>query len=705
MAKRKLTDDDLIGAIEAAEQQSISYGTGDLQAARARALAWYNRDTSILPAEEGRSSIMDNTVADQIEAVVPQLVRLFASGEDVGRFDPIGPEDEQAAEQQSLVINHALQRGGYFQAIQGAIKDALLLGNAYIKVRWTTRDDVVSESYRGLSDEEMAMLAADTEVEITEHTEYPDPAGVPMVMPGMPPAEPALLHDVRVVLKKKREGIRLDSVPPEEIYVSSRHRYISLQDADFVQHRTRQSIGALRAMGYDVPSDVSDMDEGGPFNLESSYRERWMPDDTTRDDETNDPARRMVTLRESWIKLSDSKGEKAQLTLYRVCVIGRTVIHKEEADLVPIASGSAIHYAHSHVGISFYDLLSDLAEARTAVMRNYLDGLYVGVSPGQAVDVDGVNMDDLLVSRPNRVVRTFGPPGDKFMPLISQDTGPAALSGLEFLTQQTENRTGVTRANQGSLALGQAELNKTATGASIMLTAGQARVELFGRNIAQMVEELFLIAHALMCKHSTKPIALQLQGKWVQANPREWTRRTDYSLSVGLGVGSPEQQMAKLQLIAQMMGQGKQIGLVKTKHFYNLGVEMLKAAGYKNPDKFIERPVEGQPEPQAGPPPEVMAAQVVAQAEMGKAQLNAQSDLQKAQMAEQNKYRIALLNVAKEALLEAFRASNEARMAQAEFAHDERMGDANNRHDMVARAVEAIAGRLAGQVEGMGRPQ
>ena len=54
---------------------------------------------------EGRSKVVSTDVYDVIEWMMPSLMRVFSSGDDLGRFDPQGPEDVKAAKQETEYVN------------------------------------------------------------------------------------------------------------------------------------------------------------------------------------------------------------------------------------------------------------------------------------------------------------------------------------------------------------------------------------------------------------------------------------------------------------------------------------------------------------------------------------------------------------------------------------------------------------------------
>jgi hypothetical protein len=80
------------------------------------------------------------------------------------------------------------------------------------------------------------------------------------------------LHDVKVEMKKCDEYVACESLPPDEIKVSRRHRWTSLMDADFVMWVRRITIGQARAEGFDVPDDAPGYQDQ---NQEWVSRERY----------------------------------------------------------------------------------------------------------------------------------------------------------------------------------------------------------------------------------------------------------------------------------------------------------------------------------------------------------------------------------------------------------------------------------------------
>ena len=95
---------------------------------RADAMDYYLGDMGKdMPAQDGRSRAVSTDVADTIEGLMPSLMDIFAGSDEVVRFEPVGPEDEAAAQQETDYVNHVfMQQNPGFMILYSFIKDALL---------------------------------------------------------------------------------------------------------------------------------------------------------------------------------------------------------------------------------------------------------------------------------------------------------------------------------------------------------------------------------------------------------------------------------------------------------------------------------------------------------------------------------------------------------------------------------------------------
>jgi hypothetical protein len=212
---------------------------------------------------------------------------------------------------------------------------------------------------------------------------------------------------------------------------------------------------------------------------------------------------------------------------------------------------------------------------------------------------------------------------------------------MEYLDAMKENRTGVTRYNQGMNA---DVLNKTATGISKIMNASQERLMLVAKLFADGVTRLFLGVHRLLLQNQDKERVIRIRNKWVPVNPSEWKERENMTVNVALGTNDKQQEAQSLMLIGQvqkeMMGAGF-TNIVTPQHLYQTAIKIVEAAGLPHHELFFQDPT-SVPPPQPQPKAEEEFLKVQAQVEMGKLQLEQQKvELEKekavfeAQMAQQ----------------------------------------------------------------------
>lgn len=618
---RPLTNDELVAAIEREEKAAYGFFSGELAEQRQVALDYYFGEQLVGDDDipDGRSKVISTDVSDTVEWILPSLLKIFLSGDEVVRFDPKSPEDIPQAEQETAYINHiATAKNESFSTFHSWFKDALIQKVGYVKTWYEEKKEVVEETYEGMSDEEFAMLMQDddvTPIEHTEETELEDVMG-----PQGPMQIPITSHDIKVRRESKTCQIKFEAVPPEEIFVSTEHREVSLQNAPFVEHKTRKTVSYLRQIGYDVPDDIND---GSEDNTEDKHRDRY--DEWKADNQGADPSMRQVWVRDVYIRIDKDGDGIAELR--RVVVVGKTVLEDKITEEIPFAALCPVPMPHRHVGLSYADLIMDLQDIKSMFLRLAVDNGYLAANGRWAVS-DRVNLDDMLVSRPGGIVRVDGDPNGAMLPMVSPQSTANQIQMIEYLDAVKENRTGVTKYNQG---LDSNSLNKTATGINQIMNAAQQRIELIARLFAEGgVKQLFLLIHGLVRRHENKEQIVQIRNQWVPINPREWVKRTDLSISVGLGTGNKNEKLGHLVNAFQMSANLVPLGIVNPVNMYNLMKEVYINAGFKDPEKFLSDPSQMPPMPPQ-PNPLIQVEQIKQQGKAQELQINAQLEQQKAQ--------------------------------------------------------------------------
>lgn len=640
----KMTVDELGALVDLETNQALT--SGDISNQRAQALQYYYGQP-FGNEVEGRSTVVSRDVADTIEWVMPSLIKIFCASNELVSFEPHGPEDEQLAKQATEYMNYVFGRmNNGFKVIYGFMKDALLLKNGFVKVYREEYQHRKLESYENLPDDEFVQVVMGYQqlqqqgytVNIKEHE----------VENGQ--------HSIKFETINTKGSSCVVNIPPEEVVIS-RHSDGDLQTTRFVAHRSKKTISDLTEMGFDT-EDLQDTSEG-EFSPERV--QRFLDEGSPQlQDESTDPTMREVWVTEAY-PLVDFDGDGIAERRMVTCV-QRTVLKykkggyaNEEIDRVPIVTMTPIPMPHKLYGQSIADMVMDLQLIKSTVFRQVLDNMYL-TNNTRMMALDGmVNIDDLLTVRPGGIVRVKA--FDAVKPLQAPPLGAPAFQLLEYIDTIRENRTGVTRYNQG---LDADSLNKTASGINTIYTAAQQRIELIARVFAETgIKDLFWALFELESKHSTKAQVVKLTGGWTKVDPREWADKFDLSVSVGLGTGTHSMQMQGAQMILQVQQQLSAAGMgglvVTPQNAYAACMSLARAIDPKRAQMYFTDPQGQMPQPQ--PDQKVQAT------------------LEKAKMQDETKRKMAAVDMIKQ---------------QAQFRHDKEMQHGDHSHDTNMTALDMI---------------
>ena len=618
---------DLQAIIENEIDNAIGYINTETVEERRNALMSYNREPYGNEVE-GRSTIVTGEVAEAIDGALPQLIRIFTQSDNVVRFEPKAPGDEEAAKQATEYCNWVLMNDNPgFEVFHTWFKDALLQKNGVIKVWWNDETDVTKEKYENLSDEELTMLLSDGTMEIVSQEQVQVgemPSMIPDPATGMPVQvmQPIFGYNVKVKKINKKGSVKVENVPPEEFLISKKTRRIA--DSPFVAHRKLTTRSELIAMGF----KAKEIDELPAYDDLTFTPERVarFPNGEQPDDPSLDASMDEIETFECYIR-TDYDGDGIA-ELRRVFYAGSTILENEEADFIPFCSVCPIPMPHKFFGHSLADRVSDIQKIKTTITRQMLDNLYLSNNARMAV-VDGqVNLDDMLTVTPGGIVRVKNP--QAITPLTVPLVANQAFPMLGYMDEVQQKRTGITQASQG---LDPNILqNATATAVAMVQNAGAAKVELIARIFAESgVKDLFKSILHLVCKYQDKERIVRMRGKFVPIDPREWSNEYDISINVGLGTGNREQQMAMTaavlqkqeQILAQM---GMANPLVSPSQYRNTLGRFIESAGFKDTNEFfreitpeMEQQMMQPQQPAPNPAMEAIMQQAQAQIEIDRA--------------------------------------------------------------------------------------
>ena len=115
--------------------------------------------------ERGLSTYVDRTVLETVEWAKPGLMRLFGGGEEIIRFEPRSPEQEEAAEAATVYVNQAAFGRNMFRLVHDVLTDGLFQRVGWCLAHSVRREERRMRRFTGLTEAEALALAAETALE------------------------------------------------------------------------------------------------------------------------------------------------------------------------------------------------------------------------------------------------------------------------------------------------------------------------------------------------------------------------------------------------------------------------------------------------------------------------------------------------------------------------------------------------------------
>ena len=582
----KLTDEDVGNLISLEISDALDNYDTEYSADRIKALDYYLAEP-FGNEVDGKSQVVDTTVSDVVEQIMPSLMRVFCGSDKYVRFSPRNAEDAELAEQASDYVNYIIahDNNGY-KIIDTWIRDSLLFKIGCVKFYYDDTTTVEEETYENLNDAELALLLNNPDVEVVEQST--NVTNVTM-MDGAEVAA-AESFDMKVKVTRKSGKVRIENVPPEEFLFNRRAK--SLEDARFVCHRTTMTVSELISMGYDE-DEIREHVGSTRVELEEERDVRFGDIGSGSDVSPADDSQQEVAVFDSVILMDfDGDGIAERRRVLSIGDAGTHVLENEVTDHIPFAVISPINMPHRLIGRSIFDLTKDVQQIKSVLMRQYLDATYLTVNP-RTVAVEGqVNLDDLLDGTAGGVIRARN--AGAVQTLGGQGVGGEVLPLLKFMDDIKGNRTGITAASAGLDPNALQSTTASAVAATVK-GAGQ-KIESFCRNIAEGgMKDLFKGILLLTTKYQQNERVIRLRNKFVPIDPREWDSEFDVVVNVGLGTADDEQKIAFLtQIAAKQEAILEKLGpdnpLCNLQQYATTLREIAEMGGFKDSGKFFNDP-------------------------------------------------------------------------------------------------------------------
>ena len=580
MKPKKLSRDQIQSTLTNAIREAVDFVESEVAPQRIKAQKYFDGGVN-LDAEDGRSKVVATKCRDTIRAVKPSLMRVFLQSARPVEFVPRKPQAIQEAEQKTNYAAYVFERNNGFQILSDVIDDALKKKVGIWKIYVDETPHVEIDEYTDLSEDQLALLRMDTELEFLEEEMTQEAVMDPMGMMVSPAT-----YSVKVARETATREIKIDAVAPEDFFVD--RNSTGIEDCYICGHSAEMRVGDVVAMGFDFETvyNMGGTTDGRVDEEEELQRLGW--DATDTDEDANDPSMRKITLTEAYMKM-DIEGTGVPRVYKFLCGGGKyELLDYELCDEFPFAVFEVDPEAHAFFGRSLVEIIMDDQDAATSLLRGLLDNMSLVNNPRMVVNESLVAIDDVMNNEIGAVIRAKDVNAVREMTIGGM--AQSLLPALTYYDEAIRAKTGVSGAGMGLDA--DVLQSQTAQGVNAAVQAANQVSELIARHLAEGgFKQAFKIIARLAKQHIGGEEMMRINGQFVSVDPRSWSSDADMVVNVGLGTGKHEERaMVLRETLQTQMGiwqaYGPTNGIVTMTNIRNTLADILRHSGLHNSDRY-----------------------------------------------------------------------------------------------------------------------
>lgn len=546
------------------------------------------------------SDVTASDFHDTVEWAIPSLIKVFFGNEDICKLQGVNSEqDEKAAAAHSELIKYQLERcNDGFLIFYDWIKNSLIDNLGIVKCYWE-RESTIESKQLVMSPQELMEMQMNPRINILT---------VEQIAPEILNVE----YEETTNITKNQP--KLEVIPPSEFRFSPEAK--SLENIGFVAHRKIVNLDYLRRREREgVFQNIDGVleDEGSNGSVErTNYETDLNPRAYDKiNDHGKEDAKKEYLLYECYVKTDINNDGILEDII--VTMVGNTVVRLEENTMGrnPFFVISPIRDTlrlFPRRGIA--DLVGELQDLNTAFLKQIIYNIAVNNNKQAFINIDTIiDPNEFIDGR--KAVRVSGNPREAVMWTPIEQLQPQVFDFLEYMNTMKENRTGITRYNQGMDAN---SLNKTATGITQIMNASNQRLELIARIFAETgVKQLFRHMIKMNQMYITEETFIRVTDKMKPIFPEDLEGTIDITVNVGVVAGSKQQQAQAMQLLLGMYPQLVTAGIADVSHVSYAFGRLVEALGYKNVSDFVFPPDIIKQAQMMGVPPQMLMMMKYAQ--------------------------------------------------------------------------------------------
>jgi len=457
--KENVGDEELLAMIEQGVMNSVGdfLNSSDLARERQKATYEYGMIPQFHLTPQGVSQIVSSDTVEAVEGYLAIIAELMFNNNKLAKFVPVGskPSDFHNAKVASDLVNYTIfkQNNGW-EILNTWVKSALLWKNSIVRWEFIEDFDYSFEEYDSISQENLDILLADDELEVLGKLKYEQEL---VTNEETGNAEYATVYkDVRLKRKHNKTRILIKNVHPECFRITRDAH--SLDDAAFVGIQIDMTRSEVRKFFPDI-ADTIDWDQIGDgsydwatkYTEEQAARKRLVGEEYWLGGNSRElfpsEANRQLTVIECWLRVDRDGDGIAELKHF--IIAGSTILLEEDCESIPLATLCPFEVPHEFFGLSVADMIRPATMATTAIMRGFVENVYLTNYSPKLADPNVVDFSALQNMKPKQIIATNGNPQGAVASLTPDTISQGTVPLLELLQQHKEQATGLSKAAQG----------------------------------------------------------------------------------------------------------------------------------------------------------------------------------------------------------------------------------------------------------------
>jgi len=509
---------------------------------------------------QGVSQLVSSDTVEAIEGYTAILSELLLNNNKIAKFVPTSHSPtaiHQAVVASDLVNYVVFRQNDGWAKLNTWLKSALMWKNSIIRWGFVEDHEYKFREFETITQMELDLELAKENVEVVGELQYE-----PQLLTPDATEYTNVYKDVRLREKISRNRIAINTVPPENFRVT--RDATCIEDASYLgvtYEMTRSEIRTYWPERAELVnwSEVGDgeMDWASKYTEESAIRkmltgqEYWM-NNHARDVFTTE-ANTPITVVESWFRVDRDGDGIAELK--RFITVGKTILVEEDCDFIPMASLCPFEIPHEFLGLSVADIARPSTLASTAILRGFVENVYLTNYSPKLADPNVVDFSALQNMKPKQLIPTNGNPQNAVAPLSPDTISTGTVPLLQVLQQNKEQAHGLSKAAQGLndtlYVSGNSEekLNR-------VMSAAQVRIQYIARRLVEtgfkrLVEGIYRTLRKQM--GGTKMQYYDHNDFLQSVDPKELPEEMNFYVNADVGDHSNSNIIKKMSVI------GKQI--------------------------------------------------------------------------------------------------------------------------------------------------